>query len=368
MVYLDYSATTPVNEEVLDTFNKVTREYFGNSNSLHKLGSDANKLINESTRIICDFLKIEKDELVYTSGASESNNLAIKGVIESYPNRAKRIITTHLEHSSIKKQMETLAKKGYKIDYVKLLDDGTIDINNLKDLLKEDTLLVSISMVDSELGIRQPIEEIGKLLKDYPKIIFHSDITQALGKVNFDLMDVDLASFSGHKIYCIKGIGGLVKKRHINLTPQIEGGKSTTIFRSGTPPTSLIAALAKAFKLINTNIDVSLNERIKEELIKYNIHINSTNKSIPHIINFSIKEIKPETFVHALDEEEIYISSKTACSSNEDISESVYEVTKDINYSKTSLRVSISHLTTTEEIDRFIESFKKCYQELISLK
>lgn len=368
MVYLDYSATTPVNEEVLDTFNKVSREYFGNSNSLHKLGSDADRLINESTKIICNYLKIEKDELIYTSGASESNNLAIKGVIESYPNRAKRIITTHLEHSSIKKQMETLVKKGYKVEYVKLLEDGTVDLDDLKNLLKEDTLLVTISMVDSELGIRQPIEEIGKLLKNYPKVIFHSDITQALGKVDFDLSNVDLASFSGHKIYCIKGIGGLVKKRNINLTPQIEGGKSTTIFRSGTPPTPLIAALAKAIKLINNKVDIDLNKRIIEELKKYNVHINSTNKSIPNIINFSIVGIKPETFVHALDEEEIYISSKTACSSNEDLSESVYEVTKDIDYAKTSLRVSISYLTTDEEVDRFLEAFDKCYNKLIALK
>lgn len=368
MIYLDYSATTPTNSEVLDTFNKVTKEYFGNSNSLHKLGSEADKLINESTKIICNYLNINIDELIYTSGATESNNLAIKGVIESYPNRAKRIITTKLEHSSIKTQMETLSKKGYKIEYLKLLKDGTVDLENLKELLKEDAILVSICMVDSELGIRQPIEEIGKLLKDYPKVIFHSDITQALGKIDFDLKDVDLASFSGHKIYGIKGIGGLVKKRNINLTPQIEGGKSTTIYRSGTPPTALIASLAKAFKLINNNVDTSLSERIKNNLQKYDIHINSTIKSIPHIINFSIPGIKPETFIHALDEEDIYISSKTACSSNKDISESVYEVTNDLMLAKTSLRVSISYLTTNEEIDRFLDTFEKCYHKLIALK
>jgi cysteine desulfurase len=368
MVYLDYSATTPVNDEVLETFNKVTKEYFGNSNSLHKLGSDADRLINESTKIICNFLKIKTSELIYTSGATESNNLAVKGVIEAYPSRAKRIITTKLEHSSIKKQMETLKKKGYEIEYLNLLEDGTVDLNHLKSLLQKDAILVTISMVDSELGIRQPIEEIGKILKNYPKVIFHTDITQALGKVNFDLTNVDLASFSGHKIYAIKGIGGLVKKENINLFPQIEGGKSTTIFRSGTPQTSLIASLAKAFKLINYDLDKSLNEMIITKLKEYDVHINSTSKSIPHIINFSIPSIKSETFVHALDEEDIYISSKTACSVNEDMSESVYAVTKDELLSKRSLRVSLSYLTTKEEVNRFLTVFDKCYQELNILK
>ena len=368
MVYLDYSATTPVNDEVLETFNKVTKEYFGNSNSLHKLGSDADRLINESTKIICNFLKIKTSELIYTSGATESNNLAVKGVIEAYPSRAKRIITTKLEHSSIKKQMETLKKKGYEIEYLNLLEDGTVDLNHLKSLLQKDAILVTISMVDSELGIRQPIEEIGKILKDYPKVIFHTDITQALGKVNFDLTNVDLASFSGHKIYAIKGIGGLVKKENINLFPQIEGGKSTTIFRSGTPQTSLIASLAKAFKLINYDFDKSLNEMIITKLKEYDVHINITSKSIPHIINFSIPSIKSETFVHALDEEDIYISSKTACSVNEDMSESVYAVTNDELLSKRSLRVSLSYLTTKEEVNRFLTVFDKCYQELNLLK
>lgn len=370
MIYLDYSATTKPDAKVLETFNKVSTNYFGNPNSLHKLGKEARDIINESTNIICQYFKIKNNELIYTSGATESNNLAIKGVIAAYPYRSKKIISTKLEHSSITSQLERLKDEGFDIEYVKLTQDGIVDLNNLKELLKEDPLLVSICMIDSEIGIRQPIEEIGKIIKEYPKTIFHTDITQALGKVDFDLKDVDLASFSAHKIYGIKGIGGLIKKESINLKPLIEGGTSTTIYRSGTPATSLIASCAKAFKIIEIDNEPIKNyqNKILIELSKYeNIHINSTNQSIPHIINFSIKGIKPETFIHLLETKDVYISSKTACSSNKDISQSVLALTNNEVLSKSTFRISISRYTTEKEVNDFIEIFKECYTRIESL-
>jgi cysteine desulfurase len=371
MIYLDYSATTPVNKDVLDTFNKVSLEYIGNPNSLHELGSKAKQLIDAATKQIADILGVKETEIIYTSGSSESNNTVIKQVALKYQNRGKHIITTSLEHSSIIAPLSYLQNLGFEVETVKLLDNGLVDIEHLKQIIREDTILVSINAVDSELGVRQNIEEIGLLLKNYPKCFFHSDITQCIGKDKIDLTNIDFASFSAHKFYGLKGIGCLIKKEKIAIEPLIMGGKSTTIYRSGTPSVALTASLAKALRLINSNIDKNydyvknLNKRIIEKISQYNdVYINSTDKSIPHIINFSIIGIKSETFMHALEKYGIYVSTKTACSTS-DISSSVYSLTKDNERSISSLRISLSYLTTEEEINKFLEAFDICYKELV---
>lgn len=372
MIYLDYSATTPVDKRVLDTFNKVCIEYPGNSNSLHKLGIKSHELEEYATEEIAKMLKVKKSEIIYTSGASESNNTAIKGICNKYKNRGKHIITTNLEHSSIIAPLNYLAKEeDFEIDFVKINDNGLVDLEDLKRLLRDDTLLVSICMVDSEIGLKQPIKEIKEILSKYPKCFFHVDCTQALGKINIDLTNVDLASFSAHKIYGLKGIGLLYKKENIVIEPLIHGGKSTTIYRSGTPQLPLIVSLMKAMELIIPNIDknyqyiAKLNKRVSDKLKEYPlIHINSTENSIPHTINFSIKKIKPETFIHALEESDIYISTKSACSKANSISNSVYALTKDTELSNHSLRISISYLTTEEEIDKFFLVFDNVYKKL----
>ncbi|MBQ8218977.1 MAG: cysteine desulfurase [Bacilli bacterium] len=372
MIYLDYSATTPVDKRVLDTFNKVCIEYPGNSNSLHKLGIKSHELEEYATEEIAKMLKVKKSEIIYTSGASESNNTAIKGICNKYKNRGKHIITTNLEHSSIIAPLNYLAKEeDFEIDFVKINDNGLVDLEDLKRLLRDDTLLVSICMVDSEIGLKQPIKEIKEILSKYPKCFFHVDCTQALGKINIDLTNVDLASFSAHKIYGLKGIGLLYKKENIVIEPLIHGGKSTTIYRSGTPQLPLIVSLMKAMELIIPNIDknyqyiAKLNKKVCDKLKEYPlIHINSTENSIPHTINFSIKKIKPETFIHALEESDIYISTKSACSKANSISNSVYALTKDTELSNHSLRISISYLTTEEEIDKFFLAFDNVYKKL----
>ena len=371
MIYLDYSATTPPDKRVLNTYNKVCLEYPGNSNSLHKLGVYAKELEDYSTKRISELLKLKDKEIIYTSGSTESNNQAIKGICSKYQNRGKHIITTYLEHSSIKSTMNYLQDKGFTIDYVRLNDNGEIDLEHLQKLLRSDTILVSICAVDSELGIRQPIEKIKDILKDYPKCFFHVDCTQALGKINIDFNIIDLASISLHKIYGLKGIGMLIKNKKLVLDPIIHGGKSTTIYRSGTPPLPLIVSSMKAIDLIIPNIDnnykyiSNLNKIIITELKNYpDIHINSTSSSIPHVINISINNIKPETFVHALDEYDIYISTKSACSETNTMSDAVYAVTKDRDLASHSLRISLSHLTTKEEVLEFLKSFKKCYESL----
>lgn len=374
MIYLDYCATTPVDKRVLNTFSKVCLEYPGNSNSLHKLGIESKELEDYATKKIEQLLKLDNMDIIYTSGASESNNHIIKGICSKYKNRGNHIISTYLEHSSITSTLDYLAKEGFIIDYVRIKDDGTVDLDHLKELLTNNTILVSIAAVDSELGITQPIKEISNIIKEYPKCFFHADCTQALGKIDIDFNLMDFVSLSMHKIYGMKGIGLLLKKKNIIIDNLIHGGKSTTNYRSGTPALPLIVSSMKAIDLIIPNIKTNyeyvteLNKLIITELSNYKgIHINSTNNSISHVINFSLTNIKPETFIHALDNYEIYVSTKSACSNSNSISNSVYSVTKNREYASTSIRISLSHLTTKEEINKFLNIFNICYKNL-SLK
>lgn len=371
MIYLDYSATTPPDKRVVEVFSKVATDYFANSNSLHKLGVKSKELENYATEEIAKYLKIRPSEIIYTSSSSESNNLALKGICLKYQNRGKHIITTNLEHSSIIATCNYLTKLGFEVEFVDLNEDGTVDINDLKNKLRDDTILVSISAVDSELGIRQPVEEIGKILKNYPKCYFHVDCTQVIGKVNIDFTDIDLASISAHKFYGLKGIGMLIKKENIVIESLIHGGKSTTIYRSGTPALPLIVSLKKALELIIPNIDKNyehvskLNKIIIDKLSTYNnVYINSTSKSIKNTINISLVNIKPETFVHALEESDIYVSTKSACSSSNSMSNSIYAITHDEKRASSTIRISLSYLTTIEQINKFLEAFDTCYNKL----
>lgn len=372
MIYLDYSATTKASKEVIDSFVKAT-EYAGNPNSLHKYGIKANNLINASTKQIAELLNVKKEEIIYTSGASESNNTVIKGVCLMHPNK-KHIITTPFEHSSIYGPINYLVDQGYTVDFVKVKEDGMVDIDDLKKLINENTILVSIGCVNSEIGVRQDIEKIGKILKKYKSLYFHSDITQAVGKVKVDLKDVDLASFSGHKIFCFKGIGCLIKKKNVGIIPLIHGGKSTTIYRSGTPATELIASLAKALRIALDDIDskyeyvTSLNDYLKDELSKIsNIYINSNDKCIKQVLNVSVPGIKPESLLHALEEYDIYISTQSACSVAS-VSKAVMALTNSKKRAESSIRISISYKTTKKELECFIKHFKECVDRLRSIK
>ena len=374
MIYLDYSATTPVDDLVLKSFVDTTKKYIGNPNSLHKLGINSKKLIDAATKQIADLLGVKSSEVIYTSGASESNNTAIKGICLKNGNKRKHIITTRLEHSSVTAPIGYLQKLGFDVDFVNIDKNGMVDLKNLEELIREDTILVSIASVNSEVGVIQPIEKIGKILKKYPKVFFHSDMTQSIGRIKIDIKDVDLISFSAQKIYGIKGVGCLIKKENIVIEPLIHGGKSTTVYRSGTPAISLIASISKALRLVMENIDSNynyvekLNKYLKEKLAnnKY-ININSNNYSSPYILNISISNIKPETMQHALEEEDIYISTQTACSSKSDVSLAVYEVTKDEELARHSVRISLSHLTTKEELDKFISILNKKIDSLEKL-
>ena len=368
MVYLDYSATTPASKEVLETFVKASEKYIGNPNSLHRLGTEAKSLIDSATEQIKDILKTDK-EVIYTSGSSESNNMVIKGICSKYKNRGKHIITSPFEHSSIYGPLNYLMEDGFEVDFVNVDENGLVDLSHLKSLMRDTTILVTIASVNSEIGLLQPIDEIGKIVKEYPKCYFHSDMTQSIGKVNVPMSNVDFVSFSAHKFFGVKGIGCLLKNSNIVIDPLIHGGKSTTNYRSGTPALPLIVSLSKALRLIYEDFDgkykhvLELNTYLKDELSKYdNVFINSNKYSIPHILNISVIGVKPETMLHALEEYDVFISTQSACSSSNTESKAVLSLTHDEKRARSSIRISISCITTKEEIDLFLDAFNKCYR------
>ncbi len=371
MVYLDYAANTPVDKNVLDLYYETTLKYYANPNSFHSLGKEAKSLLDKSTENIAKNLKVLPEEIIYTSGATESNNLAIKGICERYKNFGKHIILSSLEHNSIIASANVMQELGFDVDLLPISKDGLVDIDALKNLIRDDTILVSICSVDSEIGLVQPIEEIAKILKKYPHTYFHTDASQSIGKVNIDFSDVDLVTIAPHKFYGINGIGILIKKKNVSLKPIINGGKSTTIYRSGTPVLANVVCTDKALDIAVKELDnrynyvLKLNKKIIDNISKYkNVHINNTDKSIPYTINFSIKGVKSLQFASMLEKENIYVSTKTSCCPLESPSKLVYALTKDKSLATTSIRVSLSHLTTDEEIDLFLKTFDKCYKEL----
>ena len=372
MLYLDYSATTPVDERVLDSYCKVTRDFIGNANSIHNLGVKSKELLIGATNQIADILNCHPKEIIFTSGASESNTTAIKGVAFKYANRGKHIITSKLEHKSVLEVMGYLSNIGYEVDFVNILDNGQIDLKHLEELIRDDTILISICAVNSETGFKQPLKTIRQVInKKNPNVIFHSDLTQALGKTKFYLNDLDLASFSSHKIYSPKGIGILYKKRDLQIDTLIYGTTANCPFRGGTPALPLIVSFSKAMRLISDKLDANIKkcEKLKAELIKglekYPIQINSNELCVPQIVNFSLIKIKSETFVHALEKYEVYVSTTTACSSLEEsvVLRELSHGNKDI--STTSIRVSLSHLTSMEDIHEFLKIFDKVWNELL---
>lgn len=371
MVYLDYSATTPVLKDVLDSYITVTNNYIGNANSMHFLGLKSKEMFMKATNQIAEILEIKPKEIIYTSGASESNSTAIKGIAFKYQNRGKHIITSKLEHKSVLDVMDYLEEKGFEIDYVDLDKNGLVDLKDLEKKIKKTTILVSICAVNSEVGFKQPLKAIRQVIKKKNKLtFFHSDMTQALGKTHISLSDVDLASFSAHKIYAPKGIGILYKKENIEIDPLIFGTTTNTPYRGGTPALPLVVALSKAIRIAYENLEESINhtEKLKEKLLnglkEFDIVINSNKFCVPQIFNVSLIRIKSETFIHALEKDEVYVSTNTACSSGEE-STILKFLTNDKNISTTSIRISLSLYTTSDEVNKFITSFRNNYRSLV---
>lgn len=371
MIYLDYSAATPVSFEVLDSYNRTTKEFIGNAHSIHGLGIKSKDLLNSATKQISDLFNVMESEITYTSGATESNNLALIGVALAYHKIGKHIIVSKLEHPSIYKICDYLSSIGFEISYVNNDSEGLVDFEDLKKLVRDDTILVSICAVNSETGVRQPLKMIRQIIKkENSNTIFHSDITQAIGKIPINFHDVDLASMSAHKIYGPKGIGLLYKNERVRIAPLLYGSGKGNDLHPGTPALPLIVSLAKAIRIALNDLDrrehfiERLNEKICKELENYpNIKINKTKYSIPHILNISLMNIRPETFIHAMEEQEVYLSTNTACSSGE-LSTSVMAIYNDKARASSTIRISLSYLTTTDEINKFLNYFKIVYDKL----
>ena len=372
MIYLDYAANTPADEQVINTFAEVSRDFIANPNSTHELGRLATARLKESTAGIAEILGVSDSEIIFTSGASESNNTAIKGIAERNRKYGKHIITTFLEHSSVNGAVGYLQNNGFEVDYVGITDNGLIDLDNLQELMRDTTILVSICYVDSEVGIVQQISKIGEIIKDYPHCNFHVDATQAVGKIPVDFSNVDLVTFAPHKFYGLNGCGILVKKENVMMEPLIHGGISTTPYRSGTPALGMAAAAEKALSLADENMEQrysyvrKLNDKLKMELIKYgNIKINSNENSIPFILNISIMKVNTEQFKKELESYDVYVSTKSACCAPNTASRPVYALTGDRKRALSTLRISLSHLTSYSDIDLFLDAFDRCYKKLV---
>ncbi len=365
MIYLDYTADTPPDERVLRTYTDISARHFANPNSAHSDGKAAKAVIDNTISDIAGMLGVQPDELIFTSGASEANNLAIKGL--TFANRrGKHIISTFLEHSSISGALTFLQEQGWEIDLVNILPNGKADLDNLRSLLRADTVLCAVCAVDSELGTVQPIAEIAEILKGYPNCKLHVDATQAIGKIPFSFAGADTVSFAPHKFYGLKGCGVLYKRDGCVLEPLIHGGASTTIYRSGTPDTAAIAACGTALETALNELDrrrnyvEKLNSGLRAELAKMpQVRINSPADAVPHILNISVNGIKGEQMRELMDERGICISVKSACSVPNTPSRAVFAVSRDRKNALSSFRVSLSHLTTEEEVSEFLKALRE---------
>lgn len=373
MVYLDYAASTPVDKRVLDKYYSTMLECFANPNSSHRLGLLAKEKIDKASLKIAKYFHIKSTEIIYTSGSSEANNLAIKGIAKRYKSYGKHILISSLEHNSIIASATSLQEEGFEIELIPVNNKGYIDIDILKEMIREDTILVSVTSVDSEIGLRQPIEEISKIIKEKKHCFFHTDASQSIGKVDIDYEDVDLVTIAPHKFYGQLGIGLLIRKENVGLKPQIDGGKSTTIYRAGTPDVASIVAVSEAIEIALSNLDnrykyiKNISEIIKEKLKKYDgVVINNTINSIPYTINFSLKGVKAQQVAKLFSDHEIYVSAKTSCCPVTTPSKLVYALTHDKSLATSSIRVSLSHLTTMDEVLEFLKVFDIIYKECCS--
>lgn len=364
MIYLDYAANTPVSEAVIQRFMDCEKTYPMNPISNNPLAEEAKKKLNQGKDQIAKCLQVQPQELIFTSSGTESNNLAIKGIAKEHGTRRKHVITSFLEHSSVLGPIGQLEKEGYEIEYVDIDQHGQIDRCHLKEILREDTLLVALCQVDSEMGIVQDIEGIGRLIKEQSSALFHVDGTQAVGKIFQSLKYVDSYTFAGHKIYGLNGSACLVLKEQVIIEPLHHGGLSISPFRSGTPSLGLIDSLALALQKMDENLKGNydyvrqLNEQLRSFFSQFDfVRLNSTKMSVPFILNITLKGIKAEMVKTKLAEQDIYVSTKSACSSPFAPSRAVFALTKDKKGARSTLRISLSHMTTKEELNQFQAAF-----------
>ncbi|WP_400242799.1 cysteine desulfurase family protein [Niallia sp. JL1B1071] len=370
MIYLDNSATTKPFPEVIESFTTVSQKYFGNPSSIHRIGMKSEKLLIQAREQIAGLLEVKSKEVFFTSGGTEGNNTVLKGIARTYKGRGNHIITTAVEHDSIHKVMEQLEDDGFSISYVPVNKFGQVSIEDIIKNLRKETILVSIMHVNNEIGSIQPVEEIGKLLSNYPNIFFHVDGVQGIGKqaISINKENIDAYTISAHKFHGLKGNGVLYIKEGKRMEPLLAGGGQENTFRSGTEDVAGAVATAKALRMQLQNqkeklpILKQVNVYLREQLAKIegiSIHSPALEKSVPHILNFSIEGVKAEVFVHALEERDIYISTTSACSSKTNkISKTLLGMGVPEQLAESSFRISLSYENTMEEMEKVITAIK----------
>lgn len=376
MIYLDNSATTKPAQSVLESYQQVSDKFFANPSSIHKLGGDAEKLLMKAREQIANILHVHDEEIIFTSGGTEGNNMAIKGIALQHQNRGKHIITTEIEHPSVYETCKNMEHLGFEVTYLPVNKNGVISIQDLKKAIRDDTILISIMHVNNEIGSIQPIKEIGEIAKKHPKLFFHVDDVQGLGKVPLNIYDsgIDLCTFSGHKIHGVKGTGVLFVKKNTALFPLLHGGGQEYEMRSGTENLAGVVSLAKAIRLIKekeqaeSNYLLHLHQYLQTEFEQMrHVKINSPIDGAPHIFNISVPHLKPEVVIHQLGEYEIFISTKSACSSKKtDESRVLAACGYDNDRTTSALRISLSYENTVKELSEFIQRFNIVIEQLMN--
>lgn len=376
-IYLDNSSTTRMYDECIEKMSRAMSEVYGNPSSLHRKGIEAEKLVKFSKETIAQTLKADPNEIFFTSGGTESDNLALRGTVKAH--RGKHILTTPVEHPAVLSTLEYLAECGCKIEKIPVKRDGIIDTDAFSKMLKPDTVLVSVMYVNNETGAVQPLREIGKIYKSRnPKGVFHADAVQAYGKFPFTALQTgaDLISLSSHKIHGPKGVGAVYVKNGTRLAPIIFGGGQQKNLRPGTENVHGIYGFGIAAKLSNTNISEKeekmrqLREKLEKEIEKNipDVKINTPKTSAPHILSVSFSGTKSEVLLHSLENEGIYVSSGSACSSHKNGPSYVLtSMGLDRNLIDGTLRMSLSEFTTEDEIDYVLKVLPAVVQRTRSL-
>lgn len=374
MIYLDNCATTKPYKEVIDSFQKTAHIYFANPSSIHELGGTVDELQDKARQQIANLLEVNKNEIIFTSGGTEGNNLAIKGIAFQHKERGKHIITTEIEHPAVYETCKALEQFGFSVTYLPVNEQGLISLIDLEKAMTDETILVSVMHVNNEIGAIQPVEEIGAIVKKYPKAFFHVDAVQGLGKVPLSIhkSNIDLCTFSGHKIHGLKGTGVLYVKEGTSLFPLSHGGKQEKAIRSGTENVAGNVAFAKALRLIKEveskkKLDlIKLQQFLHEQFSQIEgVTINSTLDGAPHILNVSVPGLKPEVVIHALYEKGFIISTQSACASKHfEPSRVLLACGKSEQVASSGLRISLSYDTTKEELKQFVEQFEQVVKQL----
>ena len=366
-IYLDNAATTIPNKEVVALYNEIELNHFGNSGSIHKLGIDSLNYLNKARESILNSFNVKGYKVYFTSSSTEANNLAIKGYARRYSSRGKHLITSNIEHPSVLECFKQLENEGFEVTYLKVNNEGVISPEQLEKAIKKDTILVSIMGTNNEIGSINPIKELSKVVHKFPKIAFHVDTTQDVGKTNLDYSDIDMFVVSSHKIHGLKGSGALIAKQSISFDPVLSGGGQEEGNRSGTVSVALACCLAKAVKM-SFPIKNMQEKRdfLFEKLSKIpGISLNSNKNCSAYITNFSLTEKKASVVVEALSNKDIYVSSVSAChSKREPYSYVVKALRNDDKLSHNTIRVSLSNDTSIEELKIFVEELENILETI----